>query len=432
MIFKRFLILLGFSLSLSLQAQDMLLCYDHIYNASRSIDTLKVYLKGDADTTLGIRAANFSVAYHDSCAVFDTLESYFTAPWSSFFELTQVSNGLDLTYNNRKYDARIQYGNSDPGLPMANPVFSPQSDSDSLLLFTLIFKGTCSQKLYLENESDNSLNQFGDETFTPIDYGFIACQGQDSVGFCTRQQRDSARMVDSVRLFIEGNAEKTVGLTEVNFSIAFHDSCASFDSLHSILNSMWGDTLAEIEVMDSLQLNYGGITYDARLSYHHQNPNFSAFNVLKTPSQTLFPDWVSTFYFSGGCSQDLYIEVQDENPKNIFHNPLDRLVGYNIGICDSLPEDTVVLMAIDDLLSEQWTIFPNPTAENLYIQKKTAMIFKGKMQLSDILGKVWWEEKLTLVQTSHQIPVGDIPAGFYLLKIEDESGNSSSFRILKK
>jgi hypothetical protein len=89
-------------------------------------------------------------------------------------------------------------------------------------------------------------------------------------------------------------------------------------------------------------------------------------------------------------------------------------------------------MAIDDLLSEQWTIFPNPTAENLYIQKKTAMIFKGKMQLSDILGKVWWEEKLTLVQTSHQIPVGDIPAGFYLLKIEDESGNSSSFRILKK
>lgn len=430
MIFKRFLILLGFSLSLSMQAQDMLLCYDHVYNASRSIDTLKVYLKGDADTTLGIRAANFSVAYHDSCAVFDTLESYFTAPWSSFFELTQVSNGLGLTYNNRQYDARIQYGNSDPGLPMANPIFSPQSENDSLLLFTLIFRGTCSQKLYLENELENTLNQFGDETFTPIDYGFVACQGQDSVGFCARQQRDSARMVDSVRLFIEGNAEKRVELTEVNFSIAFHDSCASFDSLYSVLNSMWGDTLAEIEVMDSLQLNYGGISYDARLSYHHQNPNFSAFNVLETPTQTRFPDWVSTFYFSGGCSQDLYFEKQSENPENLFLNPLDRLVGYKIGQCDSLPEDTIVLMTIEDFFGDEWEVYPNPTRQQLFIKQKTSTIFKGNMQLMDMQGSILWEQKIN--RTEQQISVKHLPSGIYLLKIEEENGAKASFRILKK
>ena len=153
MILRRFLLLLGLAFSLDLSAQDVKLCYDHVYDAGRRVDTLKVYLKGNADTTIALRAVNFSVAFHDSCTVFDTVESYFSGIWSTFFELTQVSNGLSLNYNNREFDARIQYGNSDPGLPMANPVLVPNSANDSLLLFKLVFSGRCSQKLFIEDES---------------------------------------------------------------------------------------------------------------------------------------------------------------------------------------------------------------------------------------------------------------------------------------
>lgn len=431
MILRRFLLLLGLISSFSISAQDIKLCYEHVYDAGRQVDTLKIYLKGDADTTLSLRAVNFSVAYHDSCAVFDTLESYVTGTWGVFFEQTRVLNGLFLDYNRRNFDARVQYGNSDPGLPMPNPVLVPNSINDSLLIFKLIFRGRCSQKIYIENEADNSLNQFADNQFNRIDYDYFSCQGQDSVFFCSRQERDSVGMRDSLRLFIAGNAERSIGLSEVTFSVAFHDSCAAFDSLHSRLNAMWGDTLACIEVQDSLQLKYGGEIYDSRLLYRHQNPNYSAFNLLRTPSQTRFPEWISTLYFSGSCSQDIYIESQTEQPKNFMLNQLDRPVGYRIGVCDSLPEDTLVL-SLGELERLGWKVFPNPVGEQLFVENLKPTIFTGNLQLMNLSGKIIWNEKVAIGREMLQIDMSDFPAAVYLLKIEGKNGKSFHIRLLKK
>lgn len=431
MILRRILLLAGMLFSASLFGQSMKLCYDHIYDAARGTDSLKVYLKGDADTTLALRAVNFSVAFHDSCAVFDTLESYLTGVWSGFFEQIRVSNNLSLTYNNRNYDSRVQYGNSDPGLPMPNPVLVPASENDSLLLFTLTFRGSCSQKTIVEDESANALNQFADEQFNPVEYAYFPCQGMDSVFFCTRQRRDSVAQQDSIRIFLEGNAEKSIGLSEVNFSIAFRDSCASFDSLRSEMNTIWGDSLGFIDIQDSLSLSYGGKSYDSRLTYRHQNPNFSAFNLLLTPTQSRFPKWVSTLYFSGNCSQDIYLENQAEYPQNLMLNQLDRLVGYSIKLCDSLPEDTIVL-SVGEMQRSGWRIYPNPVGEQLFIEHLHATHLSGKMQLTDISGKIVWEESLHTNRKILQKEMSDIPAGMYILKIKNKNGYTFHYRLFKK
>lgn len=433
MILRRFLLLIGLFFSLSLPAQDIKLCYEHIYDASQRVDTLNIYLKGNADTTLALRAANFSVAYHDSCAVFDTLESYFTGVWGSFFERIQVSNDSSLIYNNREFDARVQYGNSDPGLPMATPVFVPNSENDSLLLFKLIFKGRCSQKLFIENELDNSLNQFADEMFNTIDYDYFSCQGQDSVFFCTRQERDAVDMRDSLRIFLEGNAERSIGLSEVNFSVAFNDSCTSFDSLQSLLNAKWGEARGQIDIQDSLQLSYNGKNYDSRLIYNHHNPSSSPLNLLSPSSQIRFPTWISTLYFSGSCSQDIYMETQAEHAENLMLNQLDRLVGYGMSLCDSLPEDTIVLsMATVEMQKAGWQISPNPISDQLFIQHIDRTIFSGRMQLMDIAGKVVWEEYLTMGKEIKRKEMSNFPTGVYILNIEDKNGTSTHIRLLKK
>ncbi len=412
-------------------AQDVKLCYEHDYDAASQIDTFKIYLKGNPDTTISIRAVNVSIAFHDSCATFDTLFSYFSGAWSPFFEMTRLTHNLSLTYNRRTYGSRFQYGNSDPGIPMAHPIPVPASNADSLLIFKFVFQGSCSQKLYVENQSENSLNQFGDISFDPIDYAYHPCQGRDSVHFCTRQARDSASMRDSLRIFIEGHEAKSIGISELSFSVAFRDSCAQFDSLQSVLNSMWGDTLAYIAVEDSLQLSYGGNAYDARLTYRHQNPNFSATNLLLTPAQTRFPDWVCTLFFSGTCSQYIYIEKLDDQPSNLILNQLDEVLLYDFRNCDSLPEDTLVLGLGSDLSSD-WLFYPNPVKDILSIKGLQEADFSGKIQLINMQGQLLREKTIPFPTKVLSLSLEDFPPAIYLVKIRGDKGEFLSFKFIKE
>lgn len=72
-----------------------------------------------------------------------------------------------------------------------------------------------------------------------------------------------------------------------------------------------------------------------------------------------------------------------------------------------------------DMAESVFSIFPNPAAQTLFIKINHSQPEKINLQITDILGKMVWEEKTqTLRQGESQwgIPVGDFSPGMYVVK----------------
>jgi hypothetical protein len=71
-----------------------------------------------------------------------------------------------------------------------------------------------------------------------------------------------------------------------------------------------------------------------------------------------------------------------------------------------------------------FTIYPNPTSGELYIESKLPI---SQISVYNILGQL-----IEIVQNTDQIDISKAEAGVYLLKFEDVNGNSQTHKILKE
>lgn len=135
----------------------------------------QIFMQSLSPDSIAVRAINFSFAFNDSCTTYLGVNSFFADKWGPFFEDTLIQKNLALNYNGINYNSRLQYGISDPGLGMSNPILLPTRADTALLTMTLKFMGPCSSELYMEKEQEHIVNQIGDTSFNRIEYEVVSC-----------------------------------------------------------------------------------------------------------------------------------------------------------------------------------------------------------------------------------------------------------------
>jgi len=160
-------IILLFSVGALLQAQDVAISYE-ITPQNENQASMQVYLQSLTDQDQTINAINFSLALPEACVKISGQEAIFSETWTDFLQEVQMKEGLDLNYNNWHYTQRWQYGSADPGLPTSTTVLAPAQEKEPLLIMKINLEGSCTDIVYLEQESENPVNQMGDENVLPI------------------------------------------------------------------------------------------------------------------------------------------------------------------------------------------------------------------------------------------------------------------------
>lgn len=90
------------------------------------------------------------------------------------------------------------------------------------------------------------------------------------------------------------------------------------------------------------------------------------------------------------------------------------------------------VMLPNDIYSSQITIYPNPVKNILTVQFRLDKYEKTKMILSDFLGRSIQERTVTAKLATVNMPVHNLIAGIYFLRVFDTKGKQiSSYKIIK-
>jgi hypothetical protein len=167
-----FFFFLMLSLGLSLQAQEVAVSYEIEKNGTDK-SSLVVYMQSLTDQDVSIKAVNFSLALPEGCVFVTGQQAIFSSVWTDFLQESSLTTGLDLNYNNWNYNHRWQYGNADPGLPETTPLIVPANSKERLYVMEIQLEGSCADRVYLEQQGENRLNQMGDNDVLPIGWTVV-------------------------------------------------------------------------------------------------------------------------------------------------------------------------------------------------------------------------------------------------------------------
>lgn len=155
-----------------LPAQEVAISYE-IVQSTENQATMQVYLQSLTDQDQAIKAINFSLALPENCVKITGQQSIFSDAWTDYLQEVQMIDQLDLSYNNWHYTHRWQYGAADPGMPTTTAVIAPAQGKDALMIMEIDLEGSCVDKLYLEQQAENAVNQMGDGNIFPIEWTVI-------------------------------------------------------------------------------------------------------------------------------------------------------------------------------------------------------------------------------------------------------------------
>ena len=139
------------------------------------VDTVLVWARSMTNSSVSLGAVNLSWVYNSSCLSYTpgnfpapaSYWSLFRDTWGSLLDFDQVQN-INVTYDGNSYDRRVQYGNAISFFPV--PVVVPASSQTPLLVMKLWFSGSCTSMVYMEDESENGLNQIADPSANLLTY----------------------------------------------------------------------------------------------------------------------------------------------------------------------------------------------------------------------------------------------------------------------
>lgn len=161
-------LILALSLSTLAFAQQVALSYEVDPVDDQGFE-LSVYAQSYTEGSFDLSALNLSAALPDGCVTVEDGYNMMTDSWTDYLELGLEVEKLSLTYESFEYDHRYQYGNADPGLPATSAIILPPATGEPVMILSQKLKGNCAD-LYLEHQSENSLNQLTGTDMKPIDY----------------------------------------------------------------------------------------------------------------------------------------------------------------------------------------------------------------------------------------------------------------------
>ncbi|MEZ4685685.1 MAG: T9SS type A sorting domain-containing protein [Bacteroidia bacterium] len=171
-IFSPVLFLFSFGL-----AQSINVHYEIRSGVSTAPDTVIVYMQSTTTNTVSIRAVNFSFAYQFGCAAYDSYTSIFPNKWSSFFQRHLIRRNLSLTYGSASYDSRWLYAIGDANLTTNSVLVIPNNTQPMLEVMRVAFSGSCTPDIYMEDQSENPVNQIADQNLNSLGYNVFRLNG---------------------------------------------------------------------------------------------------------------------------------------------------------------------------------------------------------------------------------------------------------------
>lgn len=161
------------------QAQTLRYCSNLIPGAGGT-DTLALGLQSLADTTVPIRALNLSLVFDSTCSDYkgySTLVEDQATYWGNFLSANRIDRPLLRTYQGTAYNVRFSYANADPNPNQPQPLILPPASDQPLIVFKIVFEGSCAPTLYLEDQTENPVNQIGslDNVAIPYAVDQFAC-----------------------------------------------------------------------------------------------------------------------------------------------------------------------------------------------------------------------------------------------------------------
>jgi len=192
---------------MSLYAQQVAISYE-MDPISDQETQLQIYLQSLTEEAQLIRAINLSIALPEGCLEVASYSNVFTEAWTDYLQEVQTNKGVELMYQEKYYSQRWQYGCADPGLPSTSAIVVPAKGEAPLLGMTVTLSGSCLDHFYLEQQTENPLNQIGDTEVQPINWTIIQPETEISIG-----QEQSIHIYpnpvkDWLNLSFEGNFEE--------------------------------------------------------------------------------------------------------------------------------------------------------------------------------------------------------------------------------
>lgn len=159
---------------LSAFSQDVKFIYQSKIGTG-NIDTVSVWAISMTNSPVSLGAVNLSWVFKSSCLSYtpgnfpapNSYWSIFRDTWGSLLDFDQLQN-ISVTYDGNLYDRRVQYGNAIAFFPV--PVVVPASSQPPRLVMKLWFTGSCTSQVYMEDESENGLNQIADPNNSLLTY----------------------------------------------------------------------------------------------------------------------------------------------------------------------------------------------------------------------------------------------------------------------
>jgi hypothetical protein len=167
------LILLVFSSFLFGQAPQVVISGQTVQGLGSAHDTFKVYMESLTGNSIKLRSATLSILHNSSCSNYDTVTySLFTAIWNQNFQSSRV-NTLPAPISpapsgGALYNRRLLYTNTSFFRPPAYVIIPVAPAKVEVLNFT--FAGGCTDKVYMEDESEYILSQLGDSANNTVPF----------------------------------------------------------------------------------------------------------------------------------------------------------------------------------------------------------------------------------------------------------------------
>lgn len=161
---------------LSSHSQSVELTYTVFHGVNNAPDTVRVYAQSMDQQTVSIRAVNISIVFDGGKSNLLGYNSSLNSSWSPLFERDRIDS-VSKTYWGNTYQQRWNYGIGDALVTPSSLVMIPPDTATALLLLELRFQRLGSGLVYVENQTENPVNQIGDSSFRQLAYQVRALPG---------------------------------------------------------------------------------------------------------------------------------------------------------------------------------------------------------------------------------------------------------------
>ncbi|MEO0472858.1 MAG: hypothetical protein AAF206_24795 [Bacteroidota bacterium] len=214
--------------ALSLRAQDLTLSYATSAGTDGTT-VLEVFMTNHRSDPMQIGAMNLSVMTHANQAIRQDVWSVFGDDWGGNLENLQEIR-FNRSYLGNQYDQRFQYGNTSANLSAPASIDLPAAGHEPVSVMRLSFQTNSKLEVYMEDLSENPMNEIADLMGEPIEYEILNTFGQFPVSWVDAQAYQSAENANTIEWMTQNEFNTDHFVVEFSLYAIKYETVGKVDS----------------------------------------------------------------------------------------------------------------------------------------------------------------------------------------------------------